>query len=175
MAMSLTEAQHTGYAERDAEAVLKTVWSQGAPEPPLPVDPIYIAHELGIEVYIATLSEGVSGMLVKRPGVDPQIYLQESDHRNRQRFTCAHELGHYVASEGSDTIEYVEHRALLASQGSNPDEIYANQFAAALLMPADAVKERWRERPNPALLAYDFGVSADAMNFRVVNLKLKRS
>jgi len=174
MAVDLKDARHTGNAERDAEALLETVWSRGAPEPPLPVDPIFIAQELGIAVYTATLSDGVSGMLVKRAGEDPQIYLQQSDHRNRQRFTCAHELGHYVACGGSDTLEYVEHRALLASQGTDIDEIYANQFAAALLMPAAVVRSRWPERPQPALLAYDFGVSADAMSFRAGNLKLTR-
>ncbi len=167
------QAQHTGHAERDAQALLDAVWSRGAEEPPLPVDPIFIAEELGLGVYLATLSDGVSGMLVKRPGQDPEIYLQQSDSRNRQRFTCAHELGHYIAAEGDETLEYVEHRALLASQGRKPEEIYANQFAAALLMPAPLVRARWRQTPNPALLAYEFGVSADAMNFRAVNLGLK--
>src|SRR3954467_13303562 len=138
------ETRHTGDPERDAQALLNTVWCPGGDMPPLPVDPIFIAQQLGIGVYIATLSEGVSGMLVKRPGQDPQIHLQSSDSRNRQRFTCAHELGHYVAAEGkAETLEYVEHRALLASQGTKPDEIYANKFAAALLMPADAVRARW--------------------------------
>jgi Zn-dependent peptidase ImmA (M78 family) len=110
---------------------------------------------------------------VKRPGQDPEIYLNSRDSRNRQRFTCGHELGHYVArsATGDDSWEYVEHRALLASQGTNPEEIFANQFAANLLMPTDAVKEL-HAKYGPAALAHEFGVSADAMHYRLANLGL---
>ncbi len=78
-------------------------------------------------------------MLVKRRGEDPEIYVHASDSLNRQRFTCAHELGHYVkrSAMGDEEWEYVEHRALLASQGTDPEEVYANKFAAGLLMSED--------------------------------------
>src|SRR5262249_13052228 len=101
---------------------------------------------------------------------------------NRQRFTCAHELGHYVkrSAAGDDAWEYVEHRNLLASQGTNSEEIYANQFAASLLMPEEAVRKLHDELkaqrgtpPPPAALAFEFGVSADAMQYRLVNLGLQ--
>ncbi|HWT95388.1 MAG TPA: ImmA/IrrE family metallo-endopeptidase [Solirubrobacteraceae bacterium] len=167
------DMEHTGNAERDAESLLDEVWlSDAFGRPNLPVDPVWIAQRLGIFVFIADLADGVSGMLVKRAGQDPQIYLQRDHHRNRQRFTCAHELGHFVAAGGDDTMEYVERRALLASQGSDPSEIYANQFAAALLMPRDVVNERCDgvQFPNPVLMSYDFGVSADAMKYRLINL-----
>ncbi len=57
--------------------------------PVLPVDPFMIAQRLGIKAYTANLDERVSGMLVKRPGEDPEIYVNDSDSPNRQRFTCA--------------------------------------------------------------------------------------
>ena len=78
--------------ERDAREILETVWDST-----LPVDPIYIARSLGVKVYNAPLSSGVSGMLEKTAAyADPEITLNMSDSRNRRRFTCAHELGHYV-------------------------------------------------------------------------------
>jgi Zn-dependent peptidase ImmA (M78 family) len=163
-------------AESDAREILSTVWATDSDGMPvLPVDPFAIAQRLGIKAYSAGLDDGVSGMLVKRPGEDPEIYVHASDSPNRQRFTCAHELGHYFkrSATGDSEWEYVEHRDLLTSQGSNPEEIYANRFAASLLMPSEAVKEMYEERKlGPVALAYEFGVSADAMHYRLVNLGL---
>ena len=91
----------------------------------------------------------------------------------------ARRAGHYVkrTATGDQAWEYVERRDLLSSEGTDADEIYANQFAAALLMPREAVETRYRELGNPSLasaaaLAVEFGVSADAMQYRIKNLKL---
>jgi Zn-dependent peptidase ImmA (M78 family) len=167
----VTTVTTTTSPERAAQEILDAVWTSGETQVRLPIDPIYIAQQLGIKVYTAGLDEDVSGMLVKHLGEDPAIYLQISDSRNRQRFTCAHELGHYVSRSSTGDEEYVERRALLASQGSDPDEIFANQFAANLLMPCETVKEL-QDQFEVATLAYRFGVSVDAMNFRLVNLGL---
>jgi Zn-dependent peptidase ImmA (M78 family) len=163
--------------ERDAQQILETVWLREQDEIRLPVDPFAIAKRLGITVYLSMLADGVSGMLVKRAAYDdPEIHLNAGDHRNRQRFTCAHELGHYVkrsATGNPDEIwEYVDRRDTLASQGNDPDEVYANQFAANLLMPRDLVK-KLKDELGVAALAYEFGVSADAMKFRLDNLRRK--
>lgn len=159
--------------EQDAQTLLKAAWQQDGTVP-LPVDPFKIAQKLGIKAFIATLDEKVSGMLIKRSGEDPEIYVHADDSSNRQRFTCAHELGHYVkrSAAGDEAWEYVEHRNLLSSAGTNAEEIYANQFAASLVMPKDEVVARFQAGGTAASLAYEFGVSADAMHFRLVNLGL---
>jgi hypothetical protein len=167
-------------AEDDARAILKTAWDTRENDGvALPVDPFAIAQALGLKAYSAPLDAGVSGMLIKRPGEDAEIYVHADDSSNRQRFTCAHEIGHYVkrSAAGDQAWQYVERRDLLSSEGTNAEEIYANQFAAALLMPREAVEERYRELANPSLtaaaaLAVEFGVSADAMQYRIKNLKL---
>lgn len=165
-----------GDPERDAREILKTVWapdSDGDPIP-LPVDPFVIAQKLGIKAFAAGLDDGVSGMLVKRAGEDPEIYVHAADSPNRRRFTCAHELGHYYkrSATGDTEWEYVEHRDLLTSAGNDPEEIYANKFAASLLMPREEVERRRQEGQGLPTLAYEFGVSEDAMRFRLVNLGL---
>ena len=164
-------------AENDARQLLQSAWEPD-PDPGsilIPVNPFAIAQRLGLKAFTAGLSEGVSGVLVKRVGEDPEIYVHASDSPNRQRFTCAHELGHYVkrSAAGDEAWEYVERRDLLASQGTDPEEIYANRFAASLLMPRQAVEDRRKEGQNAAVLAGEFGVSADAMNYRLVNLGLQ--
>lgn len=167
-------------AEDDARSILRAAWAvEDGGAVRLPVDPFSIAQSLGIRAYSANLDGGISGMLVKRPGEDAEIYVHAVDSANRQRFTCAHELGHYVkrSAQGDTAWEYVERRDLLTSQGTDPDEIYANQFAAALLMPREALEARFRELENPSLtsaaaLAVEFGVSVDAMQYRLKNLRL---
>ncbi len=116
-------------------------------------------------------------VLLKKLGEDPEIYLNERDSKNRQRFTCAHELGHYVkrSSMGQEEWEDVDLRDAFSSTGRDPDERYANQFAAALLMPKPAVKrevKRLKDRRLAPALAPRFGVSADAMHYRLENLGL---
>jgi Zn-dependent peptidase ImmA (M78 family) len=159
-------------AERDAQELLLTAWSPDGQDVPLPVDPIRIARRLGIQVYTVVLEEGMSGMLIKRPGEDPEIYLNGNDSANRRRFTCAHELGHYYSrvASGAENWECIDRRDPLASKGVNRDEIYANQFAASLLMPKHLVKTMEKEYSR-ATLAYKFGVSADAMSYRLTNLR----
>jgi Zn-dependent peptidase ImmA (M78 family) len=165
-----------GNPEDDARQILTTVWAPGGDEVeiPLPVNPFVIAGRLGIKAYSASLDQAVSGMLIKKPGEDPEIYVHASDSPNRQRFTCAHELGHYVKRSATGDVEweYVEHRDLLTSQGSNQEEIYANQFAASLLMPREKVEELHKTLGAVAL-AYEFGVSPEAMHYRLVNLGLE--
>jgi Zn-dependent peptidase ImmA (M78 family) len=169
-------------AEDDARELLKTAWATAGTGGgvPLPVDPFAIAQALGIKAYSAPLDKGVSGKLVKRAGEDAEIYVHSADSLNRQRFTCAHEIGHYVRRVAAQDTEweYVEHRDLITSQGTSPDEIYANQFAAALLMPREAVEARYAELESRGLaaaasLAVEFGVSADAMQYRIKNLGLE--
>jgi Zn-dependent peptidase ImmA (M78 family) len=69
--------------ERDAEELIETIWDGR----PLPIDPIQIAEQLGIKVFKAGLDAGISGMLIKEPGKDPEIYLNGRDSTSRQRFT----------------------------------------------------------------------------------------
>ncbi len=159
----------TGDAEKDSEAMLERYWSLG-PHIPTPVDPIFIARELGLAVYVARLEPEVGGMLVNQPGKQPTIYLSTDDHRNRQRFTCAHELGHWMkrSGQGSDWA-FVDRRDQLSGRGTDPDERYANGFGAALLMPASEVQALSGHMSTEAMSRH-FGVSAQAMAFRLANL-----
>src|SRR3954468_23803397 len=88
-------------AEREANHLLKTAWHRDDHGFAVPVDPFRIARRLGIQVFAASLEDDVSGMLVKKPGHDAEIYVNGDDSENRQRFSCAHELGHYILRASS--------------------------------------------------------------------------
>jgi Zn-dependent peptidase ImmA (M78 family) len=158
----------------EASALLDTYWS----DQPMPVDPVAIATLLGVQVLKGTLPENIAGVLMKRFGRDPRIVVQAGDSENRRRFTVAHELGHFVyrgatAVADEEQYEYIDERSLLARAGTDPSEIFANQFAAELLMPESVVREAARRVRNAtAVLTGQFGVSQEAMSYRLRTLRL---
>ncbi|MBZ0060132.1 MULTISPECIES: ImmA/IrrE family metallo-endopeptidase [unclassified Leclercia] len=154
-----------------ARRVLDTVWCNRG----FPVDPVQIAKEMGLDVFVTELPGSVSGALIKQKDQDPAIFLNADDARVRQRFSCGHELGHYISRQvdNNDVYEYVDLRGEKASNGTDPEEIFANQFSAELLMPVDAVKDLIAQGyPNYAMAHY-FGVSDDAIHYRLKKLGLK--
>jgi Zn-dependent peptidase ImmA (M78 family) len=155
-------------AAADADRIRATTWGYV-----FPVDPVRIARRLGIDVLDAYLAPNVSGALIKKPGEDPTVFLNATDSPNRKRFTCAHEIAHFVQrSESVDEYEWVDLRGPLSAAGLEFDEIYANQFAAALLMPADEIRKLHRAGKNDIELAQYFDVSREAIQFRLKNLGL---
>lgn len=139
----------------------------------VPVDPVSIAASLGLKVFTAGLEKSVAGLLVKRRGEDAAIYLNAADSENRQRFTLAHEIGHYIQRSRPDDNEweFVDRRDQLSSQGTDPAEVYANSFAAELLMPQHEVRSLAR-RMGAAQLALEFRVSLEAMKNRLATLRI---
>lgn len=155
-------------AEQDAAKLLQATWNGG-----VPIDPVAIARSAGLRVLEAELDENTLGALVKQPGRDPTILLNEADSKNRRRFTCAHELGHFVRrAEEADEYTRVDLRSPLSATGKNPEEIYANEFAACLLMPEDDVKSLHSAGISDLEMAIRFKVSREAMQFRLKNLDL---
>lgn len=156
-----------------AERLLKLLWQKGAPHLPLPVDAVQIARDLGIDVFDAQMPGDVSGALIKEKGKDARILLNRDDSRNRQRFSCAHEVGHFV-QRSDDEYDYVDYRDIFSSSGDRPEEVYANTFAACLLMPEAEVRKFHKAKMSEVEMAVRFDVSKDAMHFRLVNLRLAK-
>jgi hypothetical protein len=84
-----------------------------------PVDPVAISLRLEVEVFDDDeLPPDVSGVIRKDAEFDnPKIFLNEADCFGRQRFTCAHALGHFsrgveIGRPGS--WEFVEGRDFFA-------------------------------------------------------------
>src|SRR5947207_958730 len=106
--------------------------------PPVPVEEI--ARELGVRVSFEHFDPEISGILY-RDGSNAVIAVQATHPKTRQRFTIAHEIGHLRLHKGRpmfvDRSVRVDRRDENASLGIDPDEIEANSFAAALLMPED--------------------------------------
>jgi Zn-dependent peptidase ImmA (M78 family) len=99
--------------------------------------------------------------------------MNAADSFRRQRFTCAHEIGHYVRrTEHPEEYEYIDYRDALAAQGTDQEEIYANKFAASLIMPAAEVRRLANQGMSDLQMASRFDVSVEAMQYRLQNLGL---
>jgi hypothetical protein len=103
----------------------------------LPIDPFAIAAQKGIVVAPEHL-EGCSGCLVKSGDAFGILYSTSLKNEGFERFTVAHELGHYflpghpeaLFSNGETT-----HRSRSGFVSRDPLERQADSFAASLLLP----------------------------------------
>jgi hypothetical protein len=79
------------------------------------------------------------------PEPRPTIILSVERPPGRQRFTCAHEIGHHVFGHGTRIDELED----AAAESWSPEEFVAQRFAAALLMPKLAVESAFAKRGWP--------------------------
>lgn len=140
-----------------------------------PIDPVLVANRLGIRVIPATFKEDwISGGIHKEGNVT-SIYVSNSEHFNRQRFTIAHEIGHFnmhldeIGDKG--ILEAVD--MYRSPYSSDPDkEVEANEFAASILMPEDLLRKYWVQCRSVEFVADLFNVSRQAMQIRLSSLGL---
>ena len=147
----------------------------------VPVDPVTLANREGIKVHNAKFSDdSLSGMIAKR-GSDVTLLVNQSDPPYRKRFTIAHEIGHHflhLMGDGDfvdktiDLFRDTENSADESTLEERRPEIQANQFAAALLMPAELVRLTFQRTQDLGELARMFNVSEAAMGFRLARLGL---
>lgn len=157
-------------ARHAAQGVLDSYWNQK-----YPVDPVKIAMDLGVEVYTAQLGEDVYGMIKGKPSATT-IFLDVDQAPVKMRFTCAHELGHYVERSSrltdDDSVEFAEIDRRSDRDHGVPIEVFANEFAASLLMPEHEVHRLEKLNTTIFQMASHFNVSVQAMSLRKHHLGL---
>lgn len=130
-----------------------------------------IAEKYNIAVKYEDLPSSESGYIKSEDGIYT-IGINRKHNPRRQRFTFAHELGHYFLhrSDGSgDTIYRDE--IFFRIENSSSIEYAANEFASRLLIPEDRLENKLREGMCDIKdLADYFNVSAPAMKYRIISL-----
>ncbi|MBI4432349.1 MAG: ImmA/IrrE family metallo-endopeptidase [Candidatus Omnitrophica bacterium] len=147
-------------------------------EPAVPVEKI--AEQLNLQIIYEPFEGTLSGCVIREDG-KARIGVNSNDHENRQRFTIAHEIGHFLLHEGEEV--FVDHgfrinrRDVNSSLVQEPEEIEANDFAAELLMPVKFIKRDIEEKQidlendkTVQALAKKYKVSVRAFSYRLANL-----
>lgn len=159
----------------------KLLNNQNIVSAPVPVDEIALA--LGIRVQYEPAENGLSGFILKNLSSQSTLIGINNKHpQKRQRFTLAHELGHYLLHEKEelhvDRQFQVKFRDEESSKGEHEDEREANLFAAELLMPVHFIQEYLSKfdaldlEDDPFIdeMAKNYDVSTQAMTFRLAYL-----
>lgn len=102
-----------------------------------------LAKSLSLEIVKQDADDSISGMLINEgKGKGGIIGVNRAHHRNRQRFTIAHEIGHFLLEhyqgihfDGANTGLQINFRDDRSTTGEDLFEREANLFAAELLMP----------------------------------------
>lgn len=134
-----------------------------------PIDVHAVARDLGVAVFARPFPNALSALIL-RHGKNAFIGVNSHQAPVRQRFSVAHELGHFVLHHADH--HFIEYAAGLEGEVPGYDwehERAANQFAAELLMPAEMVKRDARTT-SLARLARRYDVSQEAIGFRMANL-----
>jgi Zn-dependent peptidase ImmA (M78 family) len=150
---------------------------------PVPVKDI--ADDLGVTVQLAPAQDDLSGFLFRDHAAKRSVIGVNSGHSaTRQKFTIAHELGHFLLHDYEDVHVdrgfSVKLRSGKSSEGTDDEEKEANLFAAELLMPKHFIESDLNEIDDFDLvdenviaeLARKYSVSTQAMTFRLSYLGL---
>lgn len=152
---------------------------------PVPVEDIVKSYK--IEIRKDNVDDNLCGFLFRdRETGKTVIGANKSHHSNRQRFTIAHELGHFLLHEG-ETLHLdqergaysIKYRNAQSSMGQDDSEKEANFFAAELLMPERIIRNELKGVGHDLLdedglrdLASKLSVSVQALTIRLTNLGL---
>ena len=148
-----------------------------------PVEVEKLCQAMRLNVRKDRVEGDISGFLYREHDKSTAIIgVNASHHPNRQRFTIAHELGHFLLHTGDkvhvDRGFEIRLRSDESSKGTDIDEKEANLFAAELLMPRHFIERDLAEIGSVDLtdedtikkLAGKYKVSAHAFAFRLAYL-----
>lgn len=133
-----------------------------------------IAKDLGIIVKSATLAAGISGEIKEVADV-VTIRVNRHDTKQRQRFTLAHEVAHFLLHRdkiGDGIVDDMLYRSSL----SDALEAEANRLAADIIMPREKVQQIMTKRDGSKVeekiefLANLLEVSTTAIKIRLGKL-----
>ena len=137
------------------------------PDGPLD-DLLTTVEDAGAHLVVLDLPEGLAGAYIAQPDC-PLLFVNGGQWIARQRFTLAHEFGHFRM--GHESV--VDQQVAISGFLHDPNEVCANAFAAEFLMPKTSVATWGAERvrhgqptlEHVCLLAAHYGVSAQAARY----------
>ncbi|HID01415.1 MAG TPA: ImmA/IrrE family metallo-endopeptidase [Piscirickettsiaceae bacterium] len=134
-----------------------------------------IAEREGIRVRYdkgERLDSGLDGMIRRLDDGSVEIIINAVRPETRQRFTLAHELGHYFLGHLKEIPCFRDSTKSYDVYHYDPKEVAANRAAAALLMPEKLVRHLILDKGvnRVSELARLLNVSEQAMRIRLKQL-----
>lgn len=122
--------------------------------------------------YVEDLPDNAYGLIVKTVDCSrPNVYINKNIPRETQRFTLAHEIGHYIERMiEADDMEY-SFSDEMDRKKYDMHEFYADQFALGMLMPEAEVREETPGLNNFVVLMSRFRVTREVAEMRLSRLK----
>ena len=141
--------------------------------PPVPLEPILSHLNLNLLPYDFP-KDKVSAVLMRIDNL-LVVGVNKNHHSNRQRFSIAHEVGHYHLGHDMDfsfdPSEVADGRFDTA-HGNSVQEQEANYFASELLMPSESLKKDFVQLRDAKKMAQKYDVSEQALWIRLMKLKM---
>lgn len=132
----------------------------------LPVDVIGIAKTNDIKVFEGSLDKKISGAIRYNKSTNKfEILINKNDAKVRQRFTIAHEIGHFFLHK--DMLISDEIHVDILYRMTNEQEKEVDYFAGALLMNKTLLEKAYKDGHSITELAELFDVSVSAMTVRL--------
>lgn len=129
---------------------------------------VEVAEQNGVNVIFADMGKFKDEVAGFCDFKSKRIYVNKENPRNRQMFTVAHELGHWMLHRAAFDVYPEKYPVLPRFQNpdeSNAFEREANAFASELLVPEHLLKQV--RGYSAAALAELFGVSRAMMEVRL--------
>ncbi|MCL7999647.1 ImmA/IrrE family metallo-endopeptidase [Brucella sp. 21LCYQ03] len=144
----------------------------------LPVDNSIDIEEIirrNSEITLVYLDLGINDAYIKKTSSDTfEIAINSKHHKNRQKFSMAHEYAHYLLHREKIASMPVGEQILHRNQDKNSVEYQANKFASELLMPSNLVRKALIKNNGSIKGAADhLGVSQEAFLYRAEALGYK--
>lgn len=175
--MHLSSNQFMTYVKKDIQKLLLEKWlHEKSGDEIVIIPPEDVAKNNNIKVFewdLQSIGKDIC-WFIKYANDEFSIFIEESHHFNRKRFTLAHELGHYFLHNEvikTDGI-YIDNKESLMFRGLvySEEEHEANMFAAEYLMPENEVRKLYNKYWVTEILANHFKVSLLAMAYRIDNI-----
>lgn len=130
-----------------------------------PIDVSNITTKLNVSVeYNQKLNDGIYGSVQTDT---KEILLSENIISDfKKRFVICHEIGHIFYYD-KQKKHAKRHYDEVTSSGKDPEEIYANAFAASILVPEMLLKNALKTTRDIELLSNIFKVSKYVIEYRI--------
>lgn len=137
-----------------------------------------LESSVGVRIFFLPVASKIAGLYAYVPDLGCCVLVNAKHPRERQRWTLAHEYGHFLADRHKPGVDYTT-----PGERTPANERFADAFAMCFLLPAAGVRQQYFDVMNSrgdfqvadlCRMASYYAVSLQAMTLRLESLGLVR-